>query len=72
VRATDDRGVVEVELWVDGRLAATVRRGGAVGFLWDTRGLRRGSTHLLRPVARDRCGNVATPLGGAVEVVVDR
>jgi hypothetical protein len=71
VRATDDRGVVEVELWVDGRLVATAPRGGPVGFLWDTRGQRQGSTHLLRPVARDRCGNVGSPPGGPVAVIVD-
>jgi hypothetical protein len=70
VRATDNRGVVEAQLWVDGRLLATRPRGGAVGFLWDTGGLRPGSTHLLRIVARDRCGNVGSPAGGAVEVVV--
>lgn len=72
VRASDDRGVVEVELWVDGRLVAKAPRGGAVGFLWDTRGLRHGSTHLLRPVARDRCGNVGLPRDGAVAVIVDQ
>jgi hypothetical protein len=72
VRATDDRGVVEVQLWVDGRLLATrTPRGGAVGFLWDTRGLRPGSTHLLRPVARDRCGNAGSLPDGAVAVIVD-
>jgi hypothetical protein len=72
VRATDDRGVVEVQLWVDGRLVATAPRGGAVGFLWDTRGLRPGSTHLLRPVARDRCGNAGSSPDGPVAVVVER
>ncbi len=69
-RATDDRGVVEVQLWVDGRLQATRLRGGAVGFLWDTRGLREGGTHLLRILARDRCGNVGAPAGGPIAVVV--
>jgi hypothetical protein len=69
VRAADDRGVVEVQLWVDGSLVATAPRGGPVGFLWDTRGLRPGSTHLLRLVARDRCGNVGTT-AGPVDVVV--
>ena len=71
-RATDDRGVVEVQLWVDGRLQATRPRGGAVGFLWDTRGLRAGSTHLLRIVARDRCGNLGSPAAGALVVIVDQ
>jgi hypothetical protein len=71
VRASDDRGVVEVQLWVDGRLLATTPRGGSVGFLWDTRRLRDGSTHLLRPVARDRCGNVGSSPDGPVAVVVD-
>ena len=71
VRATDDRGVVEVQLWVDGRLLATTPRGGSVGFLWDARGLRPGSTHLLRVVARDRCGNAGSPPDGPVAVVVD-
>lgn len=69
-RVTDDRAVVGVQLWVDGRLLATKPRGGAVGFLWDTRDLRPGSTHLLRIVARDRCGNVASTPPGAIEVVV--
>jgi hypothetical protein len=69
-RATDDRGVVEVQLWVDGRLLATRPRGGAVGFLWDTRDLRPGSTHLLEVVARDRCGNVGSPTAGPVAVIV--
>lgn len=69
-RATDDRAVAEVQLWVDGRLLATKPRGGSVGFLWDTRGLRPGSTHLLRLVARDRCGNVASTPPGAIAVVV--
>jgi hypothetical protein len=72
VRATDDRGVIEVQLWVDGRLQATTPRSGSVGFLWDTRGLHPGSTHLLRLVARDRCGNAGSPADGAVAVVVDR
>jgi len=71
VRATDDRGVVAVQLWVDGRLLATTPRGGSVGFLWDTRGLRNGSTHLLRPVARDRCGNIGSLPDGPVAVIVD-
>jgi hypothetical protein len=70
VRAADDRGVVAVQLWVDGRLLATKPRGGAVGFLWDTRGLRPGSAHLLRIVARDRCGNVGSTPAGAVAVTV--
>ena len=71
VRATDDRAVVTVQLWVDGQLLATRPRGGAVGFFWDTRGLRPGSTHLLRVVARDRCGNAGSP-ADPVAVVVDR
>ena len=70
VRATDDRGVVETQLWVDGRLLATRPRGGAVGFLWDTRDLRPGSTHLLKILARDRCGNVGSPAQGSIAVIV--
>jgi hypothetical protein len=69
-RATDDRGVVETQLWVDGRLLATRPRGGAVGFLWDTSDLRPGSTHLLKVVARDRCGNVGSPTAAPVAVIV--
>lgn len=70
VRAIDDRAVVETQLWVDGRLLATRPRGGAVGFLWDTRDLRPGSIHLLKISARDRCGNVGSPLQGSIAVIV--
>ncbi|HEV8238994.1 MAG TPA: methyltransferase domain-containing protein [Thermoanaerobaculia bacterium] len=68
--ATDDRGVVETQLWVDGRLLATRPRGGTVGFLWDTRELRPGSTHLLRIVARDRCGNLGSSTNGTIAVII--
>lgn len=70
LRATDDRGVVETQLWVDGRLLATRPRGGAVGFLWDTRDLRPGSTHLLKILARDRCGNVGSLPQGSIAVTI--
>jgi hypothetical protein len=69
VRATDDRGVVETSVRVDGRLLATQPRGGAVGFPWDTSDLRPGSSHLLRVEARDRCGNLGA-LAVAVAVTV--
>lgn len=57
-RASDDTGVVGMELYIDGRRAASVR---AAGFTrtWNVRGVRPG-THTLRVRAYDAAGHAAS------------
>jgi hypothetical protein len=57
--ASDNAGVVKVELWVDGKLQST-DTASPWGFSINTKGWKRGSTHKLVCKAYDAAGNVGT------------
>jgi hypothetical protein len=56
--ATDDRSVVRIDLFVDGRRVAS-RRGGKLNVAWQLRRVKRGR-HTVTVVARDASGNTGT------------
>lgn len=57
--ATDDVGVRQLELWVDGTRKAT-DTAAPYDLAWDTAGLAAGSSHQLEVRASDAAGNVGT------------
>lgn len=68
VAATDNVGVTQVELFVDGVSAGIVTAGSSpYSFAWDTTSLPDGS-HTLQATAVDAAGNAGTSAGVAVNV----
>ena len=56
--ATDNVGVVKMELYIDGVLKATSTTG-SISFNWNSRSATRGR-HVIAVTARDGAGNIAT------------